>query len=356
MVCVRVGVIGINFKTADLSLREAMARGAQSLADERAIFFRHPIVLLSTCNRTEIYFSSEDLAEGHSDILAYLRSKIEEPFEHRLYSFFGIDCFAHLCRVVSGLDSAIFGETEIQRQVKIAYGRASQLFSLPSCIHYVFQKALKVGKTIRSLIQGTPTLYGLIWQLAEWKNKRILLVGYSEINRGFISFLMHKGINRLALCTKNPAVIKMEGVDVYDRKVLHQWQEFDLIVSASKADDYLIQGQGRGQVIFDLSVPRNVDPEVGNSTTLYNIDQLKQDNFQSLEQCEALLLDNVLRLVKIYRSKIRHALGNGEMESHLLCSPCPLQTRRAAQSLSQSRHEELIHILGAQGTTNSLGG
>src|SRR5271154_332014 len=109
----RVGIMGINYKTSDLSFREKFSRVAEKLSGERALFFKHPTVLLSTCNRTEIYFSAEDLAEAHSDLLAFFRPHI---LEQRLYAYFGIDCFAHLSKVAAGLDSAIIAETEILRQ------------------------------------------------------------------------------------------------------------------------------------------------------------------------------------------------------------------------------------------------
>lgn len=311
-----IGVLGINFKTADLQLREAMARGAQNLH-----FFHHPIVVLSTCNRTEIYFSAEDLASAHSDLLAYFRNVIEVPFEHRLYSYFGMDCFAHLCRVASGLDSAILAETEIQRQVKVAYSQGKEL---PSCMHYAFQKALKVGKVVRNHLDVTgPTLYSTLWQLTEWKNKRILLVGYSEINRGFASFLMHKGIEGFSLSTRYPESVRIEGIHVYDRSILERWQEYDLIVCASKAEEYLIAGRSdASHCIFDLSVPRNVDPEVGKTATLYNIDQLgSQSEAQHFDRCEALLWENVVRLTRIFRFKTRRGQGIEEMGLHLVYSP-----------------------------------
>lgn len=316
-----IGVLGLNFKTADLALREAIARGVQSLSDQRAIFFPHPTVVLSTCNRTEVYFSASDLAAAHSDLLAHLRTQISEPFELRLYSYFGIDCFAHLCRVTAGLDSAIFAETEIQRQVKIAYSRASGFHRLPSDLHYLFQKALKVGKSVRTnLGQGPQTLYGTLWQMAEWTGKNILLVGNSEINRGFASYLIHKGISTFSLCTRYPETVRLEGVFVCDRSVLKQWQSFDVIVSASFAEEYLITGVGeRRHLLFDLSVPRNIDSEVGLSATLYNIDQLMPNcrDVQGLGHCESLIWEQVFRLSQIYRIKTQHVPEIAEMGSHL---------------------------------------
>jgi len=315
-----IAVLGINFKTADLQLREAVARGSQILGGERGIFFRHPLVLLSTCNRTEFYFSAGDLAEAHTDLLAHLRLQIGGFFEQRLYSCFGLDCFVHLCRVAAGLDSAMVGETEIQRQVRVAYSRAKWL---PSCLHYAFQKALKVSKLVRhqwELEKRTFTLYGTLWQLAEWKGKRILLVGYSEINRGLLSFLMHKGVVDISLCTKNPAAVKLENVHVCNRSVLNRWQTYDVIVCASQAENYLIRGQGHsGHFLFDLSVPRNVDPEVGKSAVLYNIDQLieEQGTSRCFERCEALIWENAVKLARIYCTKTQHVLESGGRESHL---------------------------------------
>lgn len=137
----RIGVIGLNHKTAHLALRETFARAALRLQNEMGLFFPHATIVLSTCNRTEIYFSSPDLSECHSELLSFLRSEhLDEPFEHRLYSYFGIDCLSHLCLVASGLDSAIVAETEIQRQVKMSYLRSSERAQLPSSLHFLFKK------------------------------------------------------------------------------------------------------------------------------------------------------------------------------------------------------------------------
>lgn len=314
----RVGVVGINHKTADLNLREAIARGVQSFADERGLFFRHPTVLLSTCNRTEVYFSAEDLAEAHSDLLSLMRMGIEDPFEQRLYSYFGIDCFAHLCKVTAGLDSAILAETEIQRQVKVAYQRSSELFSLPSCLHYLFQKGLKVGKWVRNQLElqrGSPTLYSTIWQIAEQhlgslKERKILLVGNSEINRGFLSFLYHKEARNLTLSTQHP--VPMKEAVCCSRQILEHWPRFELIVCASRAEDYLIKKcgySGTASLIFDLSVPRNVDPEVGIS--LWNIEQLNAEieqkriaQAEDLERCQTLIWQQANHLVRLYGQKV----------------------------------------------------
>jgi len=138
----RIAVLGINHKSSDLELREQLARVVQrSLLGESPIAEKLGLVVLSTCNRTEIYFSQEDLAAAHTELLAHLRSEIPVPFEHKLYSYFGADCFTHLALVTAGLDSLIPCETEIQRQVKMAYAHGCLYRKLPSAVHFLFQKS-----------------------------------------------------------------------------------------------------------------------------------------------------------------------------------------------------------------------
>lgn len=315
---VSIAVLGVNHKTAEIHLRERIVRGAQDLNNNP--FFPYPTVILSTCNRIEIYFSAEDLAEAHSHLLSYLRAGIDVPFEQALYSFFGIDCFFHLCRVAAGLDSAIFAESEIQRQVRVAYADAKRL---PSSLHFVFQKALKISKEIRSYqhAEGALTLYQALWRLTEWQNRKILIVGYSQINRGLIAFLQRKGMDVLTLVTRSSEPIRLEGVKVVDRSFLAHWQAYDVIVCGAKSEEYLIQGKGRdNQVIFDLSVPRNVDPKT--EAKLYNIEQIhrwmqEQQTSENAFHGESLIWQNVIRLTKIFRVKTQRALDTLGTELHL---------------------------------------
>jgi glutamyl-tRNA reductase len=317
----QIGVVGINYKIADLSFRESIARAAAGLSGEKSLFFPHPIILLSTCNRTEIYFGGADLATSHVDLLSYLRKQIGEPFEHRLYSYFGLDCFAHLGRVTAGLDSAIIAETEIQRQVKTAYVKSCEFSTLTSSMHYAFQKSLKLGKFVRSQFEidrKAPTLFHAIWQLASEKlgplaAKRILLIGHSDLNRGIAFSLEKKGIKSFSLVTKNPAAVRLPGCTAHPRSELERWQEYDLLICAASSDSYLISGQSnRLQVVFDLSVPRNIDPQIAANPkiTLYNIEELntwieKKRDWQSAQTsfCNELVTKQTHLFARAYRHK-----------------------------------------------------
>ncbi|MDP1608607.1 MAG: hypothetical protein Q8L98_04760 [Chlamydiales bacterium] len=315
----RIGVLGMNFKTASLEVREQIARAVDSLVSETGMFFPYPTVVLSTCNRTEIYFGGGDLASIHTDLLAWLRFSFQESFECYFYSYFGIDCFLHLSRVTVGLDSANLTETEIQRQVKVAYEQATNRFCLPPALHYAFQKSLKVAKEVRNqfpLHRGNVQLSSMIWRLAgdfftELPSKKILFVGYSELNRQLLASFMRRGVFDITLCTKNPATIPQLAYPVVGRDVLESWFTFDLIICASKAGQYLIQGRGyTNRLLFDLSVPRNVDPLVGERSRLYNMEQINaliQEEIKQrqvcLSQSEELLKNCVHRLALIYRNK-----------------------------------------------------
>lgn len=278
-------------------MRELMAKAATRSFPN----FSFPSVLLSTCNRTEIYFSVEDLADAHCEILSSLREGITESFEPLLYSFFGRDCFSHLATVTTGLDSAVLAETEIQRQVKVAYAQASEIRKLPSAMHFLFQKCLKIGKWMRSsyaLFQGLPTLEGTIWHLTQNifpdAAFNALFVGNSEINRKIISLFRSKGSRQMMLCTRNPHLAEPfaldHGLSLDNWETLERWNEFDLVICATVSDRYLVSGaNSKTRLILDLSVPRNVDPNLSRDPNLllFNMEELGR-LFQSNRQIESL--------------------------------------------------------------------
>ena len=282
----------MNFKTADLALHEAVAR---------RLAIESPAIVLSTCNRIEIYFSTP------VDLLAF-------PLQNT-YFHSGAECFFHLCKVASGLDSAVFAETDILRQVKAAYTRACQQYILPSALHYLFQKSFKIAKAVRSEFfakKTFPTIESVLWQMISeilpQEHRKTLLVGYSEMHRKFAAFLTRKGVRDISFCTRSsrPEV----QVNMHGREELQHWQHYDLISCATQADDFLITGQGRKKhLIFDLSVPRCVDPNIGG-VSLFNIEQINwriDHAEQNLEEIESFIWENVLRLIRI-RQRIDGAL------------------------------------------------
>lgn len=290
----RIGIIGINHKSADLQLREKLAKACERLFNPtHSLHSFFSLILLSTCNRTEIYFYAEDPAEAHTYLLNVLRSEIEEEFEHRIYSYFGSDCFFHLARVTAGVDSALIGETEIQGQVKRAYETAHRYSTLAPELHFLFQKCLKIGKNIRNktvFSQNLPSLDEAILNVG-WRffnnllERKILFVGLSEINYKIFSRFKQIGCRHLALCNrtqyKAQVVAERDGAAVLPWEELAQWITFDLAIFGTKSPNFLVgrehlTSERCCQLVIDLSVPRNVDPKVGRHATLLNIDQLNR--------------------------------------------------------------------------------
>jgi len=279
-----VGVVGINYKVATLALRDAVAR-----AFLKCFSFSSPIeafVLLSTCNRSEIYFSGPALASIHSQILALLRQEIAADFEESLYSFFGSDCFCHLASVASGLDSAIFGETEIQGQVRTAYEAASKLRPLSKELHHLFQKSLKIGKDVRTrFLYATPPTgleHAVFLCARNFFGSRLpepLLIGTSEINLKIARFLRRRSITA-TFCNRTQETGKAAAEALGAAFV--PWNDLDMvarnfawIIAATKCPHYVIGPESYDckPLLMDLSVPRNIAP--GTAGTLYTIDDLQ---------------------------------------------------------------------------------
>ncbi len=324
----RIGILGINHKSAEINTRELISKACRKkLSPESLLSEKYSCVVLSTCNRTEIYFSADNLAEAHSELLNALREEIQLPFEHKLYSYFGCDCFLHLAIVASGLDSLIIAESEIQRQVKISYEQTLLYYPLPSCMHYLFQKCLKLGKQIRTnfpLVQNQMTIAKILFELSghfftQLKETPVLFIGNSEINRKGIIFFKRKGIRQIALCTRSLHSARefadKENVTVFSWEYLLQWQNYPLVICGSNMPSYITNASNEGiktQLIFDLGVPRNVDPSLARHPRLsvLNMEELgllierkQQKNLLEINRAEALLLQSVQRYIESFRYK-----------------------------------------------------
>ena len=154
--------------------------------------------------------------------------------------------------MTAGLDSAIVAETEIQGQVKAAYEGAIEYTRIPSDLHYLFQKCLKIGKKIRSelLIKpGMPDLEHAIYNIGSHMFKKpqefkILFVGASEINRKILGFLKGRNLHDITLCNRSgehaSEVAEAHQVAILPWQEIASWHLYDWIIFGTKAPDYLV--------------------------------------------------------------------------------------------------------------------
>ncbi|WP_220017577.1 glutamyl-tRNA reductase [Candidatus Rhabdochlamydia oedothoracis] len=322
--CMHVGVLGISHKSAEISCREQIIAAYRV---SKALLQGSGWVLLATCSRMEIYFSAEDLAEAHSLLLNALRSELSFNVEHKLYAYFGLDCFLHLARVTAGLDSVILGESEIQRQVKEAYQFAARK-KLPHDLHFLFQKALRLGKTIRTQFLFVEKNIGIdkeLFLLAKYfklHTSAILFIGFSEINRKIISYFQSKGMKQLFLCTRNRQAAlewsKKEDVLLLDFSQIELSSQFPMVVCGTYTNQPILHAHqfvdAKTRLIVDLSMPRAVDPFLSRhfSVSLLNIEQInaiiktkQQKNVLQIQEAETMLFQSVQRYLAVFQSSKR---------------------------------------------------
>jgi glutamyl-tRNA reductase len=301
----RIGVLGINYKSAPLHLREKIAQACRHCLSPNK-------VVLSTCYRTEIYISQDDLAEAQCELFADLKKRVPHSHEHAFYTFFGKECFFHLACVTAGLDSAMLAESDIQRQVKLAYEgtRLQQTLSAP--LHYLFQKALKLGKTVRSsfpIFQSPLHLEGMIDQLIDkilGPAPELLFIGNSDINRKMIHYFWRRGKRKMTLCTRSLDSAQPFALDyqltLKDRSELAHWHHYDGVIAATNTEDHLITSKppaSKTRLILDLSVPRSVEPSLKHHSdlTLLNMEEIGSffESYHSLRLSEVETIKNFLQ-------------------------------------------------------------
>ena len=305
---VHVGVVGTSFKTAPIPVREEFARKirveALLNARERIPETDVELVLLSTCNRAEIYFASREVGR--------VSRELEKLFEHeefkkgtdfRTYTYTDSKAIAYLFNVASGLDSLVIGEAQILSQVRDAYRSSSESGLCGYVLSKLFLKAYHVGKLMR---ESYPSLGGrsknsistsvtqLISKYCEehYKSARpnVLLVGSGKMIRLAVNAVDKSRLGSLLVASRRtaPNDIAAENVPLADLNHILVEKKIDIIVTATSSDDYIITSENLSTVvrrrnrnkpllIIDISVPRNVDPQITKDfgVLLYNIDDLK---------------------------------------------------------------------------------
>ena len=309
--------LGINHKTAPVALREKVAFTPDSLVEALASLKKldgvDESVIVSTCNRTELYVNAED--ETGQKLLKWLsdfhRLDINEIADNS-YVLSQDDAVKHIMRVASGLDSLILGEPQILGQVKQAYGDAKHSGMINSEFDKLFQHTFSVAKRVRSETEiganAVSVAYAAV-QLAkhifaELPKRSVLLVGAGETIELVAQHLKEQGVNKLAVANRTvaraEALAETLGASVYTlSQVPEHLKDFDIVISSTASQLPLI---GKGMVekalkqrknmpmfLVDLAVPRDIESEVNElgDAYLYTVDDLQhivQKNLENREQ------------------------------------------------------------------------
>ena len=304
----RLLAVGVDHRSAPASVREALAfdepkytRGLEALAQT---FPGNEIVILSTCNRVEIYLagSPESVpdADALGDFLVEFHGVRSELFAGHLVSYHDEGAVGHLFRVAASLESLVLGEGQILGQVREAYRAAVDRKTIGPVYHTVFQTALRVGKTVRErtgMNQGKLSVASVAVDLARevfdtFADKTVLVIGAGKMGDLTLQHLKALNPGRILITNRNPeraeaAATCWNAQAVPFDRLGQALIEADLVVSTTAAaepvvgfDQYVrVQRARRNRLslILDIAIPRDFDPRIGelDQVTLYHVDDLR---------------------------------------------------------------------------------
>ncbi|AHK21130.1 glutamyl-tRNA reductase [Yersinia similis] len=299
--------LGINHKTAPVSLRERVTFSPESMDQALNSLLQQPLVqggvVLSTCNRTELYLSVEQQENLHEQLITWLcnyHKLSPDDVRQSLYWHHGNDAVRHLMRVASGLDSQVLGEPQILGQVKKAFAESQRGQSLSSELERLFQKSFSVAKRVRTETEiGTSAVSvafaacSLARQIFESLSElHVLLVGAGETIELVARHLREHQVKHMIIANRTreraQSLASEVGAEVITLPEIDaRLADADIIIS-STASPLPIIGKGmveralktrRNQpmLFVDIAVPRDIEPEVGklSNAYLYSIDDLQ---------------------------------------------------------------------------------
>ena len=329
--------VGLSHHTAGVSLRERFAVDGAALAGTldalREHAPLHEAVLLSTCNRVEVYGLAGDASEAARACAEFLQRSagVDAEFYRRDMA----DGVRHLFRVVSGLDSMVVGETEILGQVKDAYAAALERGTTGAALNRLFQQAFRVAKQVRTetgITRGSVSVGSVAVDLAgkifgDLSLCRVLLLGAGEAGARVARSLQSRGVRSLVISNRTfdraaELASELGGMALHFDHWCHALGDADIIVSCTasrgrvlSAGDMtpLLAARGdRPLFLVDLAVPRDFDPALNDldGVYLHDLDSLQAMAQQGMagregeiEHCEKLIAEHIEEFLEWVRQR-----------------------------------------------------
>jgi glutamyl-tRNA reductase len=365
-------VVGLNHRSASVELRERLAVPDTVLPGAVARLKGAPGVdealILSTCNRVELYAVVRDTAQGFESLKEYLMKiaptlSAEDLIPYLTY-FDGHEAIRHLFRVTSSLDSMVVGEPQILGQVKEAFEVALSQKTTGVVLNKVLKKAISVGKRVRSETGIAASAVSISYAAVELAKKifqnlagkTVLLIGAGEMAKLAARHLVQAGMQNVLITTRNYELAadvarRFNGLPVPFHDFPREMSNADIVICSTGAASYLVRTEdvqkalwtrrNRPMFLIDISVPRNIDPDIGSldNAYLYNIDDLQGQVDKNLEQrrqeatkAEDLVTSEVLLITKWIKS--------------LEVLPTILALRRKADDIQKAEVGRILSKLG----------
>lgn len=321
--------IGLNFKNAPVEYREILACSKEEIKNILPLFKTlngvEEICLLSTCNRVELYCVLEEESAIGEIIKTLLDFKgVKKDISKYFFVLKERKAVFHIFKVASSLDSMVVGEPQIVHQFKEAFFLAREIRTSGKILNRLFEKALKASKRVRTetkIGRNAVSVSYVSVELArrifgDLKKARVLLVGAGEMGELAAHYLKRIGANLFITNRTYERAMKLarklEGSALRFEEMEDYIKDMDIIIVSTGANNYVINEKliksamkkrdYKPMFIIDISVPRNVEPSVGeiDEVFLYNIDDLRQvvemnmkDRLKEASKGEILLWDEV---------------------------------------------------------------
>jgi glutamyl-tRNA reductase len=331
--------VGCSYRNTPVSVRERLAFGPDKLAralDELSVRYGCEAVILSTCNRVELYLARPGATVApDADLLAEFLAELHElpadQVRRHLYEHRNADAVRHLFRVAASLDSLVIGEGQIAGQVRQAYETAQARESVVGpMLNHLFQQAARVAKRVRTetgIARGKVSVSSAAVDyvrevFAHFDDKTVLVIGAGKMGELTLKHLRQLRPKRILVTNRSPEKATAVALGCGGQPV--PWEELDnalvradIVLSTTGAPEPIVTLERWGKVqarrkkgsmvILDIAVPRDFDPRIhdGDQTWLFNIDDLKrirdatlQERSRHVAPAEAIVEAETQRFVK----------------------------------------------------------
>ena len=390
----KVLVAGLNHNTAGIEVREKVAFNGSKLQEGLVELKNLPhvdeVVILSTCNRMELYAGVKDTEKASESIKTFIsgfHNIARSLLDKAIYVYDDVDAVRHIFRVASSLDSMVIGEPQILGQLKEAFEFALEKKTTGILLNKLMKKAISVAKRVRSETRIAENAVSISFAAVELAKKIFtdlsakvfMLLGAGEMAELAAKHLMSNGVKEVIVANRRyeracELAKEFSGRPVALDNFLREMVHSDIVICSTGAPNYIVvkeqmqkvmkERKQRQVFIIDISVPRNIDPKINDldNVYLYNIDDLQGivdanmfERKKEAEKAERIIeeeiepffqwlssLDSVPTIVAL-REKMEK-IKNDEIEKLLNRFPdLDEKQRKAIEHMASSIVNKLIH-------------
>ncbi len=300
-------VVGLSHKTAPVEIREKVAFAPTAMEKPLQQLVALPAVteglIVSTCNRVELYATSRDVGQAIAQLkrfLAEFHHLSPDVLEQHLYDYHGEEAIRHLFRVASSLDSMVIGEPQILGQIKTAYGYATDCKTSGIILNRFMHKAFSVAKRVRTETQIASNAVSVSFAAVELArkifdtlaDKTVLLIGAGEMCELAARHFVTNGVAQVLVTNRTyeravRLAEEFQGKPILFENFADHLHRVDIVLTSTGAPNYILHQRQVDEVIkqrkykpmffIDIAVPRDIDPKVNdvNNVYLYDVDDLQ---------------------------------------------------------------------------------